>query len=64
MSTTPLEARLGYFGAFMRAWGTAADTIIAQVEATCEAYRAGIITGATEVERVSSLLGIPPPVQV
>lgn len=60
MST--IVQRLGYFPAFMIAWGQATDAVILQVEATCESYRAGLITGAEEVRRVSELLGIPVPV--
>ena len=53
--------RLGYFDAFMRAWGRLDASGRAQVAATTAAYRAGLIDARTEVEQVSQLLSIPVP---
>lgn len=54
-------AHLGYFAAFMKAWGKADDATRAEVYDATLAYRSGTLTADDEVREVSIDLGIPIP---
>ena len=54
-------AHLGYFSAFMKAWGAADEATRAEVFNVTLAYRSGTVTADDEVREVSIDLGIPIP---
>ena len=54
-------AHLGYFAAFMKAWGKADEATRAEVVSVTLAYRSGTVSADDEVREVSIDLGIPIP---
>ena len=54
-------AHLGYFAAFMKAWGNADEATRAEVFSVTLAYRSGTVSADDEVREVSIDLGIPIP---
>jgi hypothetical protein len=54
-------AHLGYFEAFMKAWGRATPQTRQEVYDVTLAYRSGTVTADQEVREVSQDLAIPTP---
>lgn len=52
---------LGYFAAFMKAWGQADQATRTEVYDVTLAYRSGTLTADQEVREVSLDLGVPIP---
>ena len=52
---------MGYFAAFMKAWGQATEETRATVYGVTLAYRSGTLSADEEVREVSTDLGIPIP---